>query len=181
MVDRDEPTATDTMLMTEKVPYLDLPAQLRGLRKEIDAALARALDHCTFCLGPDVAQFEKDFAGFCGARDVAERVEAGNLDRESAERLGRARAEAIEALDRALGVASRKLSERLERWLSLLLASDADLVSITLEDLWLEEAPQNVPGRVDLPNWRRRLRYPLDGLPEEVVSRLGAIRRRTAT
>ena len=53
--------------MTDKVPYLDLPAQLRSVRKEIDAALARALDNCAFCLGPDVAQFEKDFAKFFGA------------------------------------------------------------------------------------------------------------------
>jgi len=52
--------------MTDKVPYLDLPAQLRAIRKEIDAALARTVDKCSFCLGPDVAQFEKDFAGFCG-------------------------------------------------------------------------------------------------------------------
>lgn len=49
------------------VPYLDLPAQMRGLRAEIDAAIARTLDNCSFCLGPDVAQFEKDFAKFCHA------------------------------------------------------------------------------------------------------------------
>jgi dTDP-4-amino-4,6-dideoxygalactose transaminase len=49
------------------VPYLDLPAQMRPLRKEIDAAIARTLDNCSFCLGPDVVQFEKDFAKFCGA------------------------------------------------------------------------------------------------------------------
>ncbi len=49
------------------VPYLDLAAQMRPLRKEIDAAIARTLDNCSFCLGPDVAQFEKDFARFCGA------------------------------------------------------------------------------------------------------------------
>lgn len=48
------------------VAYLDLPAQMRGLRKEIDAAIARTLDQCSFCLGPDVAQFEKEFARFCG-------------------------------------------------------------------------------------------------------------------
>ena len=53
--------------MADHVPYLDLPAQMRGIRKEVDAAIARALDHCTFCLGPDVAQFEKDFAKFIGA------------------------------------------------------------------------------------------------------------------
>jgi len=49
------------------VPYLDLPAQMRPIRKEIDAAIARTLDNCSFCLGPDVVQFEKDFAKFCGA------------------------------------------------------------------------------------------------------------------
>jgi dTDP-4-amino-4,6-dideoxygalactose transaminase len=54
--------------MTAKVPYLDLPAQIKSIRPEIDAALARSLDNCSFILGPDVAQFEKDFAQFCGAR-----------------------------------------------------------------------------------------------------------------
>src|SRR5262245_59995607 len=51
----------------ESVPYLDLAAQMRPLRKEIDAAIARTLDNCSFCLGPDVVQFEKDFARFCDA------------------------------------------------------------------------------------------------------------------
>ncbi|HTI99649.1 MAG TPA: DegT/DnrJ/EryC1/StrS family aminotransferase [Dongiaceae bacterium] len=49
------------------VPYLDLKLQLRALRPELDAAIARTLDNCTFCLGPDVVQFEKDFAQYCGA------------------------------------------------------------------------------------------------------------------
>lgn len=54
--------------MTNKpVPYLDLTAQMRPLRKEIDAAIAKTLDNNSFCLGPDVVQFEKDFARFCGA------------------------------------------------------------------------------------------------------------------
>jgi dTDP-4-amino-4,6-dideoxygalactose transaminase len=49
------------------VPYLDLRAQMRPLRKEIDAAIARTLDNCSFCLGPDVVQFEQAFARLCGA------------------------------------------------------------------------------------------------------------------
>src|SRR5687768_13034556 len=58
-------------MQTEKaapVPYFDLPAQIRALRKELDAAIARTLDNCSFCLGPDVAQFEKDFAAYVGAK-----------------------------------------------------------------------------------------------------------------
>jgi len=54
--------------MSELVPYLDLRAQLKPLRAELDTAIARTLDNCSFCLGPDVAQFEKDFAAFCGAQ-----------------------------------------------------------------------------------------------------------------
>ena len=57
--------------MADTIPYLDLPAQLRGIRKEIDAALARTVDHCSFCLGPDVGQFEKDFAKYIGAAHCA--------------------------------------------------------------------------------------------------------------
>lgn len=52
--------------MAEPIPYLDLPAQIRSVRKELDAAIARTLDNCFFCLGPDVVQFEKDFAKYIG-------------------------------------------------------------------------------------------------------------------
>src|SRR5690242_4969256 len=54
--------------MTESIPYLDLHAQIKPLRAELDAAIARTIDQCSFCLGPDVARFEKDFAAFCGAK-----------------------------------------------------------------------------------------------------------------
>src|SRR5438552_9953016 len=53
--------------MQEAIPYLDLPAQLGPIRRELDAAIARTLDQCSFCLGPDVATFEQDFAAWCGA------------------------------------------------------------------------------------------------------------------
>lgn len=54
--------------MNQPIPYLDLPAQLRALRKEIDAVIAKTIDNCSFCLGPDVAQFERDFAVYCDAK-----------------------------------------------------------------------------------------------------------------
>lgn len=53
--------------MSDPVPYLDLAAQISGVRREINAAIAGTIDHCSFCLGPDVAEFEKAFAKFCGA------------------------------------------------------------------------------------------------------------------
>ncbi|MBM3847236.1 MAG: DegT/DnrJ/EryC1/StrS family aminotransferase, partial [Verrucomicrobia bacterium] len=52
--------------MVDRVPYLDLAAQMKPIRAEIDKAIAENLDRCSFCLGPDVEQFEKDFAAFAG-------------------------------------------------------------------------------------------------------------------
>jgi dTDP-4-amino-4,6-dideoxygalactose transaminase len=49
------------------VPYFDLPAHLRALRPELDAAVSRCLDTGAFCLGPEVRQFENEFAAYCGA------------------------------------------------------------------------------------------------------------------
>src|SRR5579864_7622247 len=53
----------------EKVPYLDLKAQYRSIKPQIDAAIARVLDSCQFVLGPEVAAFEQEFAPYCGAAE----------------------------------------------------------------------------------------------------------------
>jgi dTDP-4-amino-4,6-dideoxygalactose transaminase len=50
-----------------KVPYLDLKAQYRSIKPEIDAAIARVLESCQFVLGAEVAAFERDFAIYCQA------------------------------------------------------------------------------------------------------------------
>lgn len=68
MNDSAVPTPTPTVPPGEPVPYLDLAAQMRPLRAEVDAAIATALDRCSFVLGPDVAEFEREFAAYCGAR-----------------------------------------------------------------------------------------------------------------
>jgi dTDP-4-amino-4,6-dideoxygalactose transaminase len=52
-----------------KVPYLDLKAQYRSIKTEIDAAIARILDSCQFVLGAEVAGFEEDFAAYCGTAE----------------------------------------------------------------------------------------------------------------
>src|SRR5579864_4225714 len=52
-----------------KVPYLDLKAQYQSIKPEIDAAIARVLDSCQFVLGSEVAEFEKEFAGYCGTAE----------------------------------------------------------------------------------------------------------------
>jgi len=52
-----------------KVPYLDLRAQYRNIKPEVDAAIARVLESGQFVLGEEVARFENDFAAYCGAAE----------------------------------------------------------------------------------------------------------------
>lgn len=52
-----------------KVPYLDLKAQYQSIKPEIDAAISRVLDSCQFVLGPEVSEFEREFAAYCGAAE----------------------------------------------------------------------------------------------------------------
>ena len=49
------------------VPFLDLKAQYAPLRDDILTAMGRVLDNTAYILGPAVADFEKQFAPYCGA------------------------------------------------------------------------------------------------------------------
>lgn len=50
------------------VPFIDLRAQHRALRDELNQAIQRVMERCDFALGEDVARFEEEFAAFCGTR-----------------------------------------------------------------------------------------------------------------
>ena len=52
------------------IPLVDLPAQYRALKPEIDAAISKVLESGQFILGPAVAAFERDFATFCHTSDA---------------------------------------------------------------------------------------------------------------
>jgi dTDP-4-amino-4,6-dideoxygalactose transaminase len=52
------------------IPYLDLKAQYRGIKDEIDAAVLRVLDSTQFILGEEVAAFEREFAAYCHASEA---------------------------------------------------------------------------------------------------------------
>jgi dTDP-4-amino-4,6-dideoxygalactose transaminase len=51
------------------VPFLDLKAQYRQIKSEIDAAIASVIETSNFVLGPAVAGFEQRFADYCGTTD----------------------------------------------------------------------------------------------------------------
>ncbi|MBX6362817.1 MAG: DegT/DnrJ/EryC1/StrS family aminotransferase [Gemmatimonadetes bacterium] len=50
------------------VPFLDLTAQYRSIRAELDAAMARVVESQRFILGPEVERFEAECAAYLGAR-----------------------------------------------------------------------------------------------------------------
>jgi dTDP-4-amino-4,6-dideoxygalactose transaminase len=56
-----------TQNVTVKVPFLDLKAQYRSIKPEIDAAIAHVLETTQFVLGDEVALFEREFAAYSGA------------------------------------------------------------------------------------------------------------------
>jgi dTDP-4-amino-4,6-dideoxygalactose transaminase len=47
------------------IPFLDLKAQYRQLKPEIDEAINRVLESTQFVLGPEVVSFEERFASYC--------------------------------------------------------------------------------------------------------------------
>jgi dTDP-4-amino-4,6-dideoxygalactose transaminase len=50
---------------TGVIPFLDLKAQYREIKPEIEAAVSRVLDSAQFVLGPEVVEFERRFAEYC--------------------------------------------------------------------------------------------------------------------
>jgi dTDP-4-amino-4,6-dideoxygalactose transaminase len=53
--------------MSVPVPFVDLKAQYRSIKAEVDAAVLDVLDSTQFVLGAQVAKFEEMFAPYCGA------------------------------------------------------------------------------------------------------------------
>jgi dTDP-4-amino-4,6-dideoxygalactose transaminase len=50
------------------VPFVDLKAQYKSIKPEIDAAIARVIESASFILGPEVENFEQAFAQYVGAQ-----------------------------------------------------------------------------------------------------------------
>lgn len=50
------------------IPLVDLKAQYRTIKQEIDLAISGVLESTEFILGSEVNAFEQEFAAFCGAR-----------------------------------------------------------------------------------------------------------------
>ncbi len=103
------------------------------------------------------------FAAFWKGADIDQRERLGLIDARARAGEHRQRAEVRQVLRKYLQKAGflpadvRTTADALMACLRWLSASDANIVLINLEDLWLETEPQNMPGTVDEnPNWRRK-------------------------
>lgn len=47
------------------VPFIDLQAQYRSIKAEVAEAIEKTLESSQFILGPEVAEFEREFAAYC--------------------------------------------------------------------------------------------------------------------
>ena len=111
------------------------------------------------------------FAAYWQGLDIEDRLDLGLMNEEQAEEERRdrecvRRAAIRELRQRGLTEGDDPTPADILRALLLALASSrAQLALVNLEDLWLEERPQNVPGTTDeRVNWRRKARYTLEGM-----------------
>src|SRR4051794_36434037 len=50
-----------------RVPLLNIARQTAAIRERIDTAIRRVVDHGLYILGPEVQEFERRIAEYCGA------------------------------------------------------------------------------------------------------------------
>jgi 4-alpha-glucanotransferase len=103
------------------------------------------------------------FAGFVAGSDIDDREDLGQIDHVTA--LGQHRErDALVGATQAL-VGATDTPSLLRRLLEQIGASNAGIVLVNLEDLWLEPRPHNVPGTsTQRPNWRRPAAFGVDEL-----------------
>ncbi len=134
------------------------------------------------------------FAAHCAGADIEHRARLGVLPGRNLGKEHDERSRAIAALRQFLKRGGWLQRERadcgalLRACLAWLAESDAETILVSLEDLWLEQEPQNVPGTsAERPNWRRKTRFTVEEIQaaegvshllRELASRRSKARRR---
>ena len=131
------------------------------------------------------------FAAFWTGEDITDRFKLGLMSRADLHKERRARTRLTRALATFLKkrkflkgtkVSAQTVMEALLRYLA---KSDAEIMLVNLEDLWLETKPQNVPGtNEERVNWRRKAKLSLEQLAEneplaQFLRELGKLRKKT--
>jgi len=65
------------------IPFIDLKTQYRRIENRVDGAIKQVLEHGQYILGPEVAELEKQLAGYENLKERASRADA--LQREIVE------------------------------------------------------------------------------------------------
>jgi 4-alpha-glucanotransferase len=107
------------------------------------------------------------FMGFWSGKDIQDRVALGLIEDGQAQieqQYRAAQRSALIAFLRARGWLSEDASAAtvLQAWLTFLAREGEAFMLVNLEDLWLEPAPQNVPGTWGEPNWQRKSRFSME-------------------
>jgi 4-alpha-glucanotransferase len=129
------------------------------------------------------------FAAYWQGLDIDDRQDLGLLNDQAAAAERETRAKLREILINyfreceLLAPAENMTADVLRACEEFLASSQAPVVLVNLEDLWLETEPQNTPNTVDeRPNWKRKTRYRLEQIlqmPEalELLRRVRDLRR----
>ena len=125
------------------------------------------------------------FGGFWDGLDVEIMRRLELIDDDDFRERREQRAQLEQALLRFLGKAqllegADSAMAALQGILERLAAGPAQVLMVTLEDLWLEREPQNVPGTGDdWENWRRKARYSMEEFTsnQDVLGTLNMIHR----
>ena len=131
------------------------------------------------------------FSGFSKSLDILDRVKLGILDESEVQAEKEARARVLKSLAEALDLEfpggeedwNHRLPEVLKRWLLKLAESPAAYLIVNLEDFWLEDSPQNVPGTTDQkPNWKQKMKKSLEEIErdsslEELLGEINRLRK----
>jgi 4-alpha-glucanotransferase len=106
------------------------------------------------------------FAGWVHSRDTDDRLALGLIDEETAAQWRARRGEVVAAWREAMALQEAAGDADLLRGvLERLVSGPAAVVVGSVEDLWLEQRPQNTPGTWrERPNWRRPFTVGLDEL-----------------
>jgi 4-alpha-glucanotransferase len=110
------------------------------------------------------------FAAFLSGSDIEDRKRLGISDESYAQTEREERAAQLDNLRQRLSSESLlpdepTREELLEAATQFLAGSDAEFVTVNVEDLWLELRPQNIPGTTE-GNWERRLAKSLEELQD---------------
>lgn len=62
------PVAAPPTIMSAEIPFVDLKSQYAAIRPEVLTAVEQVLESGRFVLGPEVSNFESEFAAYCGTR-----------------------------------------------------------------------------------------------------------------